>query len=95
MAQGEREPGRGPQHDERQSRDRQLGNAAQQIWGAVAGQSASPAPSVEDVIAVIGSLNEARAYLPVRPLRSSRMHRHIPFDSAPGIEAPKELPFVG
>ena len=95
MAQGEREPGRGPQHDERQSRDRQLGNAALQIWGAVVSQNASPTPSVEDVIAVIGSLNEARAHLPVRPLRSSRMHRHIPFAGAPGIEVPRDRPFAG
>ena len=84
MAEGKRVPGRGPQHDERQSRDRQFGNAAHPVWGAVVGQNALPTPGVEHLIAAIrrlngGRLNGARAFLRVRPLHSILMHRDIPF----------------
>ena len=75
--------------DERQSRDRQLGNAAQPAWGAVIGQNARPTPGVEDLIAAIGRLNGGRlngeglngtnALLRVRALHSFVMHRDIPF----------------
>ena len=89
IAKVEREPGRGPQHHERQSRDRQLGNAAQPAWGAVVAQNARPTPGVEGVIPgnrrlnggrLNGEgLNETSALLRVRALHSFVMHRDIPF----------------
>jgi hypothetical protein len=90
MAEGEHVPGRGPQHDERHSRDRQLGNAAQPARGAVIGQNALPAPGVEHLIAAIRRLNggrlNGRACLRVRPLHSLLMHGDIPSDSGRDTE---------
>src|SRR6185312_5380104 len=76
MADMEREPGSGPQHDERQGRDRQFGNAARPAGGAVVDQDALPAPGVENVIARARRVNEAGAlFLRVRPRPSCVLQR--------------------
>src|SRR6478735_5743342 len=88
MAEGEREPCRGPQRDERQSRDRQLGHAAQPAWGAVVIQDARPAPGIEGFIAATGRLHEAQALLPVRPFHSCLLQRYPLVTGARKIETP-------
>jgi hypothetical protein len=81
MAEMECEPGRGPQQAERQNRDRQFGDAAQAVWGAVITENALPALGVDGVIAAAGRLNEARARLPVGRLHGCIRHGDIPFSA--------------
>ena len=90
MAEVEREPGSSPQHDERQSRDRELGNAAQPAWGAVVAQDALPTPGVEDVIAAMPATSEAGALFCVSGrLPSCLLQRYSLLTVQREIEAPR------